>query len=76
MRAICLEAMSVNSAYHAPVLAAEVTELLRHSRRVLDGTLGGGGHTAALLDVGVDYVVGVPFGRIMRRSTSRLRSTG
>jgi 16S rRNA (cytosine1402-N4)-methyltransferase len=51
--------MSVNSAYHAPVLAAEVTELLRHSRRVLDGTLGGGGHTAALLDVGVDYVVGV-----------------
>jgi 16S rRNA (cytosine1402-N4)-methyltransferase len=41
------------------VLAAEVTELLRRSTRALDGTLGGGGHSAALLDAGVQSVVGV-----------------
>ncbi len=41
------------------MLAAEVTELLRRCSRVLDGTLGGGGHTAALLDAGVPTVVGV-----------------
>jgi 16S rRNA (cytosine1402-N4)-methyltransferase len=51
--------MSVNKAYHAPVLAAEVTELLRGCGRVLDGTLGGGGHSAALLEAGVPAVVGV-----------------
>lgn len=41
------------TAYHAPVLAREVVELLGKSRHVLDGTLGGGGHTAALLHCGV-----------------------
>jgi 16S rRNA (cytosine1402-N4)-methyltransferase len=41
------------------VLAAEVTKLLRRCTRVLDGTLGGGGHTIALLDAGVASVVGV-----------------
>ena len=47
-----------DSAYHAPVLAAEVLELLRDARTVLDGTLGGGGHSAALLEAGA-RVVGV-----------------
>ena len=51
--------MPGDNAYHAPALAAEVTDLLRHCTRVLDGTLGGGGHTAALLDAGVRSVVGV-----------------
>jgi 16S rRNA (cytosine1402-N4)-methyltransferase len=51
--------MPVNNAYHAPVLAAEVTELLRNCSRVLDGTLGGGGHAVALLEAGVQSVVGV-----------------
>jgi 16S rRNA (cytosine1402-N4)-methyltransferase len=51
--------MTFNSAYHAPVLASEVVELLRRSRQVLDGTLGGGGHSLALLDAGVETVVGV-----------------
>lgn len=46
-------------AYHTPVLAAEVVDLLRRSSRVLDGTLGGGGHAEALLDAGVSRVVGV-----------------
>jgi 16S rRNA (cytosine1402-N4)-methyltransferase len=34
-------------------------ELLGASRLVLDGTLGGGGHSAALLDAGVARVVGI-----------------
>ena len=38
--------------YHAPVLVAEVLQLLGHARDVLDGTLGGGGHTAALIETG------------------------
>ena len=56
---MCLDGMSRNSAYHAPVLAAEVIELLHGCPRVLDGTLGGGGHSAALLQAGVSTVVGI-----------------
>lgn len=41
-----------DSDYHAPVLAAEVQELFRGARQVLDCTLGGGGHSAALLAMG------------------------
>jgi 16S rRNA (cytosine1402-N4)-methyltransferase len=41
------------------VLAAETTELLRSATRVLDGTLGGGGHSQALLEAGIQTVVGV-----------------
>lgn len=59
MSAICLAGMSEGSAYHAPVLVNAVTELLKHSGRVLDGTLGGGGHSAALLEAGVKSVIGV-----------------
>ncbi len=47
-----------DSAYHAPVLVDEVLALLAGARRVLDGTLGGGGHTEALLGRGAD-VTGV-----------------
>lgn len=42
-----------DSAYHAPALVTEVVDALRGARSVLDGTLGGGGHAAALLDAGV-----------------------
>lgn len=56
---MCLDGMLVHSAYHAPVLAAEVTELLREAHRVLDCTLGGGGHSVALLAAGAGSVVGV-----------------
>lgn len=45
--------------YHEPVLAAEVVQLLRNAKTVLDGTLGGGGHTEALLRAGVRRVIGV-----------------
>ena len=42
------------SAYHAPVMVAEVMDLLRPERGgvFLDGTLGGGGHAEALLERG------------------------
>jgi len=46
-----------DSAYHAPVLVAEVLEFLHlrpGAQRVLDGTLGGGGHALALLECGAD----------------------
>lgn len=45
--------MHRESAYHEPVLAREVTALLGDAQHVLDGTLGGGGHSAALLERGV-----------------------
>jgi 16S rRNA (cytosine1402-N4)-methyltransferase len=45
--------MTWESDYHAPVLAREVRELLGNARHVIDGTLGGGGHTLALLESGV-----------------------
>ena len=41
-----------DSPYHAPVLVREVTTLLANAQDVLDGTLGGGGHAAALLAQG------------------------
>lgn len=41
-----------STSYHAPVLVDEVVHLLAGARRVLDGTLGGGGHTAALIESG------------------------
>jgi 16S rRNA (cytosine1402-N4)-methyltransferase len=48
-----------DSGYHAPALAAEVLGLLAGKRRVLDGTLGGGGHSLALLEGGVSHVTGI-----------------
>lgn len=41
------------SAYHVPVLLAEIETLLAGARTLLDCTLGGGGHTSAFLDHGV-----------------------
>ena len=41
-----------DSAYHAPVLADEIVELFSKARNILDCTLGGGGHSAALLAMG------------------------
>ena len=43
-----------DSDYHAPVLIAEVLADLAQATRVLDGTLGGGGHSLALLEAGAD----------------------
>lgn len=43
-------------AYHIPVLAAEVAALLAGAGTVLDGTLGGGGHSQLLLSQGSSVV--------------------
>ncbi|NUO65592.1 MAG: 16S rRNA (cytosine(1402)-N(4))-methyltransferase RsmH [Gemmatimonadaceae bacterium] len=59
MTAVAGSAGRWDSEYHAPVLAAEVVSLLAGARRVLDGTLGGGGHSVALLESGVGQVVAI-----------------
>ena len=41
------------------MLATEVVQLLGECTSVLDGTLGGGGHTRALLEAGVARVMGI-----------------
>ena len=41
-----------DTSYHAPVMVEEVLELLRGAKEVLDCTLGGGGHSEALLAAG------------------------
>jgi 16S rRNA (cytosine1402-N4)-methyltransferase len=43
----------VASVYHDPVMVDHVASLLGSTAHVLDGTLGGGGHTRALLERGV-----------------------
>jgi 16S rRNA (cytosine1402-N4)-methyltransferase len=45
-----------DSSYHAPVMVGEVTALLSNAKEVLDCTLGGGGHSEALLDSGSSVV--------------------
>ncbi len=60
--------------YHAPVLAQEVVELLQNSRRVLDCTLGGGGHASALLERGA-RVTGIDRDpAAIEEATERLRA--
>ena len=44
---------------HEPVMTAEVVELLGGRPVVVDMTVGAGGHAAALLDAGVERVLGV-----------------
>jgi 16S rRNA (cytosine1402-N4)-methyltransferase len=44
---------------HEPVLVEEVVRLLGDAETVIDMTVGGGGHAAALLEAGVALVVGV-----------------
>lgn len=46
------------SSYHTPIMVGEVLEYLCLSpgALILDGTLGGGGHSEALLDAGVDVL--------------------
>ena len=45
-------ALAFATSYHAPVLVEAVLRACRSAVTVLDGTLGGGGHTAALLGAG------------------------
>lgn len=48
-----------DSAYHAPVLASEILDLVAGARTALDCTLGGGGHSLALLESGVEHVTAI-----------------
>lgn len=45
-----------DAGYHAPVMLHEVVDLLENAKSVLDGTLGGGGHSEALLRKGMQVV--------------------
>ena len=45
-----------DTSYHAPVMVEEVSALLAGAREVLDCTLGGGGHSEALLAAGSSVV--------------------
>lgn len=47
-----MTASRFDSSYHAPVLVAEVLAVLGQPARILDGTLGGGGHSLAFLEAG------------------------
>lgn len=49
---------SFDSSYHAPVLVHTIVDAFRGKTEVLDCTLGGGGHTQALLDEGA-HVTGI-----------------
>ncbi|MCY3833742.1 MAG: 16S rRNA (cytosine(1402)-N(4))-methyltransferase RsmH [Chloroflexi bacterium] len=48
---------------HIPILEREVIDALRAAapavRRLIDGTVGGGGHTRALLSAGIDEALGI-----------------
>jgi 16S rRNA (cytosine1402-N4)-methyltransferase len=57
---------------HIPVLLNAVLDLLLPADRVIDGTLGAGGHTRALLEAGVTEVLGMdadPMALEISRST-------
>ncbi len=45
-----------NSPFHVPVLLAPILTAARGARRAVDATLGDGGHSAALLDQGIEML--------------------
>ncbi|MDB4912541.1 MAG: Ribosomal small subunit methyltransferase [Gemmatimonadetes bacterium] len=66
-----------DSEYHAPALVGQVLALLGEQTLVLDGTLGGGGHSAAFLDAGVARVTGIDRDDdALRAASSRLAHFG
>ena len=62
--------------YHSPVLAAEIAELSRGATRVVDGTLGGGGHAALFLAAGAQ-ILGIDRDpEALREARGRLGESG
>lgn len=62
---------------HAPVMVDEVVRFLGERGVILDLTLGAGGHAAALLDAGVETVIGVDRDpAALELARERLRSFG
>jgi 16S rRNA (cytosine1402-N4)-methyltransferase len=48
--------MEASPTYHAPVLGAELVAVAAGARRVVDGTLGGGGHAALFRQAGAEVL--------------------
>ncbi len=63
---------SWDTSYHAPVLLEEILERIGGRPRVLDGTLGGGGHSAALLASGSTVVAVDRDPRAIETASARL----
>ena len=62
---------------HVPVMVAEVTGFLRDRGTVVDMTLGAGGHARALLESGVERVIGIDRDRsAITLATERLAPYG
>ncbi|MBB5037071.1 16S rRNA (cytosine(1402)-N(4))-methyltransferase RsmH [Prosthecobacter dejongeii] len=61
--------------YHLPVLLAEVLEILQPApgKLIFDGTLGGGGHTEALLQKGARVVAMDQDDEALRHASERLK---
>ena len=77
-RVVSMSAPDSRSQYHQPVLVAEVVEWLapRAGQIFVDGTLGGGGHAAALLAAGAE-VIGLDQDReAIAEATARLAAAG
>jgi len=49
----------MNDTPHIPVLLEPILETLLPARRIIDGTLGAGGHSAALLEAGAESLLGL-----------------
>jgi 16S rRNA (cytosine1402-N4)-methyltransferase len=64
------------SAYHTPVLAAELAELARGVTRMVDGTLGGGGHAAHFLAAGAQLLGIDRDPEALREARGRLGESG
>jgi 16S rRNA (cytosine1402-N4)-methyltransferase len=62
------------SGYHTPVLAGEVIGFLRGKSRILDGTLGGGAHSLALLEQGATVTALDRDPEAIAEASGRLRS--
>src|SRR4029434_3330520 len=64
--------------YHRPVLAAEAVELLAPppGSLVVDGTVGGGGHTEAILKTGADVLALDQDPDAIAEATKRLKEFG
>ena len=56
MRGPFLVSLAAVSTYHTPVLADEIAGLAQGSRRIVDCTVGGGGHAKRLLAEGVELL--------------------
>lgn len=66
---------------HIPIMAREVVEVLRADepgvKRLIDGTIGGGGHTMALLRVGIEHALGIDLDKgAIAHATARLLEFG